>query len=1427
MNCAQPVWVSAVSGFVWSLALFVFAVSVFSSTGQSTESDPPETSTNSNPGSPGETSETGADLISKSVDYLSLLEILENPERELVERRLVSYSLLDWNRKLRSGGPIDWSAASDKDRAAWDRLPQVWLDLLQRSGDDWSLRSLALSGLMAIPESLEQVKSSLAALLKEQMDSRLSSEKQDVSQRMFVTNAVQSLWSICDNESGDDLPLAGLWESWVLDNDPTAPGLEIAETALRSNNDWISAGRELDWLARVANESLSAERRLESAKYWLRSMRDFNQREKHLVQWLTSNSPTYPATIRRLAKDRILSDGWHLPESGGELKAAWMSALNQSSPERAKELQDALLAPAADAALDALSSETLTLIFDQQTERDVRLTLAKLAKVAFPNDLASWTEMALDPATDSELRFQILQNLQYWIQESKDSLELVSLPMEEAKAEEWLSIWNTYLESEAPKENERNLAVELWFQGLKKDLQTSGSKSHQDLMVYLRWWTKSWEPLKNSLSQDPDSTAATNSVSSWIPEALDELERVARKRYFERWTSALKRNLIWIAPLMILLVSVIGVALFVGYLLWKKPLVLLEIKIIGSDKTAGGYSWLKKIPIPQRWLKSDRVLKLWRDAVLSSEGPSKLPNFKMAPVSVGVRAESRDWNASLIQELIENSASFTMTRLSGPALSGKSALLLEVYHWLKSAEAESKGVSVIPVLLDGLDQEKDWNPSFAKTVSLAIRRTYPTSLAHASESWIMEMVRAGRIWVGLDHWQDEIVEQALGWDKQWGTEGWSGLWLTLDRHHHQQLSTSLEKSMDIEMLPLEVDQVGPYLEQSLRNRGFAHLLDQAFFYDSLKSFISLLETGKTTMETACMALDWLIFHGQQSEENPVEFPESQLDLALWWAGNSNTTVKNKRLTDDALERVGAAIAWESVRRHYKLEPVKKLDLYTSLASESQVSAKIDYLHRKLGWLVSSGPEDRWLTWRYESLAYWLAAGRAFQVNGVDLTRWEEFLQKWTKGTGSSTTASTVHQRDPIACALYETAIGWSVDSSQEEHLPETVELELARRAGVNADKALRALRRRRLNLLLDQLLDIETNDRLPLLKTLVELGPDSKSATTRLAKVALDLKEDLELRQAALEALSSIGAYAAAAAEDLGRAIQNSEEHLFFRLKMTEALGNIGEKAFKTVPALIQVLNQDSTQAFFKYQILEALGKIGPAAHEALGVVQRLKLSDQPELREAAAWALQSIRGSSPAPLRPVRELGADDGQGLIKSGLNTMDSVGKWLQLAKSFRDPETLDREKVFQRLSEGGEDAQAAVPELVKILRDKEADMEGRQLALDALAALKSKASEAAGPLVKLAMDPDEMIFYRIKAVETLGALGAKALDAASALRSVCINSREQIFFRSRIIQCLAGTGPEGKLLVESWRSEISASDLESGLALAFGTESATQE
>jgi len=278
---------------------------------------------------------------------------------------------------------------------------------------------------------------------------------------------------------------------------------------------------------------------------------------------------------------------------------------------------------------------------------------------------------------------------------------------------------------------------------------------------------------------------------------------------------------------------------------------------------------------------------------------------------------------------------------------------------------------------------------------------------------------------------------------------------------------------------------------------------------------------------------------------------------------------------------------------------------------------------------------------------------------------------------------------------------------------------------------------------------------------------------------------------------------------------------------MTEALGNIGEKAFKTVPALIQVLSQDSTQAFFKYQILEALGKIGPAAHEALGVVQRLKQSDQPELREASEWALQSIRGSSPAPLRPVRELGVDDGQGLIKSGLNTMDSVGKWLQLAKSFRDPETLDREKVFQQLSEGGEDAQAAVPELVKILRDKEADMEGRQLALDALAALKSKASEAAGSLVKLAMDPDEMIFYRIKAVETLGALGAKALDAATALRSVCINSREQIFFRSRIIQCLAGIGPEGKLLVESWRSEISPSDLESGLELAFGSKSATQE
>ncbi len=785
--------------------------------------------------------------------------------------------------------------------------------------------------------------------------------------------------------------------------------------------------------------------------------------------------------------------------------------------------------------------------------------------------------------------------------------------------------------------------------------------------------------------------------------------------------------------------------------------------------------------------------------------------FRWAPAKVSIGGEKVDFTPELIKRFAEASNAENILLITGVERSGKSSLLRQACDWVRKNEHGITAVSPIPVLLDGRDPEQNWTTSLVETALRQLREQYPTSLARLKVEWFEKFIELGWIWLFIDHAEAVPGIDLEDWVSGGDHQEWKNILVTSTGGSDWDGSNRI---YTLETRELDRDQIGIYWDRMLRNEGKSGVLDLDLYYDALKTFTGLMETGTVPLETVSVGLEWVICHADMVNDKAPTFPHSMLELFLWWARQCNEEIKKKRLADAALERVAQAVAWESVKTRYELSDFQKKDIYTSLSNESQISVKLDYLERKLRWLTAVDAEGRILKWNFQSLGLYLAGGQ-FQML---LQEQSDFLKEWISKWPKDESGKSAQESRDLARAIYTTLVQHPVTQTHNVVIDEKLELGIARLAGVTHDQAIRSVRRRRLNEVLDQLLNPETNDRTPILDSLREMGMDAKVAAEPLVRFALEQKQDLELRQAALEGLSALGPAASGVVEELAHAVSNPDEHLFFRLKMVEAIGNIGEKAFKIVHALVRLLNQESTQTFFKYQILETLGKIGPAAHESLSVIQRYTRSDANELKEAAEWAIQRIHGKQPPPLRKaVSEIGA--GSDRKSNSLASLDSMGRWIQLARSLRDPETVDREQALKALKEGGEDARMATSEIVKISKDREADMEARQLALDALAELGARASDASSSLVKLAMDPDELIFYRIKAIETLGTIGEKAVEAAVALRSVCANSREQVFFRARIIENVAKLGNEGKRLAVSWKAEISEDDLSAGLSEAF--------
>lgn len=163
--------------------------------------------------------------------------------------------------------------------------------------------------------------------------------------------------------------------------------------------------------------------------------------------------------------------------------------------------------------------------------------------------------------------------------------------------------------------------------------------------------------------------------------------------------------------------------------------------------------------------------------------------------------------------------------------------------------------------------------------------------------------------------------------------------------------------------------------------------------------------------------------------------------------------------------------------------------------------------------------------------------------------------------------------------------------------------------------------------------------RLGCLEALSQIGSANSQAIPALLgwlERELMSAEDIELAQAAAQAVGMVGPDAAAAVPILMRRAQSRQEHL--RREAVRALGRIGPSARGAQPLLCDLMLDDDSPGV-RDAAMTSLGQTGPAAWE---FIEPLLAAEDVEIRERAVQVVSSWRSTAKI-IRPALEPLLDD----------------------------------------------------------------------------------------------------------------------------------------------------------------------------------------
>ena len=229
------------------------------------------------------------------------------------------------------------------------------------------------------------------------------------------------------------------------------------------------------------------------------------------------------------------------------------------------------------------------------------------------------------------------------------------------------------------------------------------------------------------------------------------------------------------------------------------------------------------------------------------------------------------------------------------------------------------------------------------------------------------------------------------------------------------------------------------------------------------------------------------------------------------------------------------------------------------------------------------------------------------------------------------------------------------------------------------------------------------------------------------------------------------------------------------------ALGMIGPEATAAVPELVRALRDDDPRV--RWFAAGALASIGPGAKASVpALIEALRSKDVATGGEVTFWNGAMSREDGPIRLAAAVALG--------RIGPESRAAVP---DLVRALRDPDARVRSETAQALGAIGPAAGAAVAELVRMM-SRDADDEVADLAAEALGRIGAAAVPAVSEILR-GRDPDA----RIRAVKALGAAGPKAAAATADLLRALGDRDEELRTAAAAALGRIGHGPEAKAAI----------------------------
>jgi HEAT repeat protein len=171
-----------------------------------------------------------------------------------------------------------------------------------------------------------------------------------------------------------------------------------------------------------------------------------------------------------------------------------------------------------------------------------------------------------------------------------------------------------------------------------------------------------------------------------------------------------------------------------------------------------------------------------------------------------------------------------------------------------------------------------------------------------------------------------------------------------------------------------------------------------------------------------------------------------------------------------------------------------------------------------------------------------------------------------------------------------------IAKKSEFSIPDFLEDELAKRAGLNPETIKKYRLEQRIKQLIRRLNSSETTDRINAAKVIRDIGPVAKAAVPTLIK-ALTTDGHQGVRQYVAQALREIGSEAKAAVPALIKALETDEWEQV-RWYAAAALGEIGPDAKEAVPALTKAMELDKDNSV-RWRAAEAIERINSTSDKS------------------------------------------------------------------------------------------------------------------------------------------------------------------------------------------------------------------------------------